>query len=487
MSERARRSGLEQEKAANKLEFTLSELDKGARVHLVGIGGAGMSAIATVLLEMGYRVEGSDLKESSYVRRLRGLGAVVGLGHRAENLGGARVVVKSSAVASENPELAAAERLGIPVLTRAQMLSAIMATKKGIAVAGTHGKTTTSSLVTQMLLACGADPSFLIGGELNEIGSNAHYGSGEYLVAEADESDGSLLCLCPSYAILTNVDLDHMDYFESLEHTASVFRDFLALLPDDGFAVACGDDSLTREVGSSYAARGGRTFYYGGRQENDYRFESEQSRAEGCRYAAYFRGEHLGDVTTRVAGVHNVYNSLAALAVGHQLGMPVEDAISGINSFQGVRRRFEFVGAHDGIRVVDDYAHHPTEVRAVLEMACSVAAARVVVVFQPHRYTRTRMLAGSFGESFQGADLVIVTDVYGAGEEPEPGVTGRLVADSIQEKDPERRLVYIPSRAELARSVVPLLREGDTVITMGAGDVTQCAREILEILAEKDS
>ncbi len=441
-----------------------------------------MSAIATVLLEMGYRVEGSDIKESPNVRRLRQLGAAVGLGHRADNLGDARVVVYSSAVAADNPELLAANRAGITVMARAEMLSAIMATRSGIAVAGTHGKTTTSSLVAQALLACGADPAFLIGGELNEIGSNAHYGAGAYLVAEADESDGSLLCLRPGCAVLTNVELDHPDFFESVEHAAKVFSEFLALLPPGGFAVVCGDDPGSREVGEAHAARGGRTVFYGSGEGNDYRFFSEECSAGGCRYTAACLGVELGEVRILVPGRHNVYNSLAALAVCRELGFPTDRLIQGIAAFRGVRRRFELVGSRDGIKVFDDYAHHPTEVRAVLELAASTQPGRVVAVFQPHRYSRTARLAGDFGESFGLADLVVVTDVYGAGEEPEPGVSGKLVADSILDREPDKELVYIPSRAELASNVAPLLREGDTVITMGAGDITLCAREILDIL-----
>lgn len=463
-------------------DFELTQLKKGDTVHLVGIGGAGMSAIATVLLQIGYQVEGSDLKESPNVRRLRQEGAVVGLGHRADNLGEARVVIRSSAVSPDNIELIEAELLGIPVITRAQMLSAIMATRQGIAIAGTHGKTTTSSIMTQMLIGCGADPAFLIGGELNEIGSNAHYGTGEYLVAEADESDGSLLCLRPVHAVLTNVELDHPDFFESMEHTERVFREFLDLLPPGGFAVACGDDQGARDVGLGFRADGGNVLFYGRGAHNEYRFVEEATSVDGCRYTALFKENTLGKVNLLVPGVHNIYNSLAALATGHQLGKSIERAIEGIGRFKGVRRRFEHMGTRSGVNVIDDYAHHPTEVKAVVDLAASIADSRVVVVFQPHRYTRTGKLASDFGRSFGGADLVIVTDVYSAGEEPEPGVTGRLVADSILEHEPGKRLFYVPSRAELAGSVLPLLREGDTVITMGAGDITQCAGELLELL-----
>lgn len=466
-------------------ELSLASLDSERPVHLVGIGGAGMSAIATVLLQMGYTVEGSDIKESPNVRRLRRLGAVVGIGHRADNLGTASVVVRSSAISDGNAELAEARRKHIPVVTRADMLAAIMTTRKGIAIAGTHGKTTTSSLVTQMLLGCGADPSFLIGGELNEMGGNAHYGYGEYLVAEADESDGSLLVLRPEAAVLTNIDLDHIDYFKDLEHTAEVFLEFLRLVPAEGFVVACGDDPLARRTGIEFRDSGGRLFLYGNGEDNDYRFDDASTGADGARFTALHAGERLGEVHLRVQGMHNVYNSLAALAVGHLLGFPVEEAIDGLGRFQGVRRRFEAIGTCRGVEVIDDYAHHPTEARAVMELARTVAGSRLVVVFQPHRYSRTRMLAGDFGECFDGADIVVVADVYGAGEEPEPGVTGRLIADSIRERGSDKTVVYEPKRAELARSVVALLEEGDTVITMGAGDVTQCAREVLELLAEE--
>lgn len=467
-------------------EFTLQSIEEGARVHLVGIGGAGMSAIATVLLEMGYSVEGSDIKESPNVRRLRETGAVVGIGHRPENLSDARVVIKSAAIRDDNPELVEAERTGIPVITRARMLSAIMSTRNGIAVAGTHGKTTTSSLITQMMLSCGTNPSFLIGGELNEIGGNAHYGKGEYLVAEADESDGSLLFLRPEVAVLTNIDGDHLDYFESMENTAQVFLRFLRLLPASGFAVICGDDGLAREVGLEYRGKGGRVFFYGRSPKSDYRFSGEEINLEVSRYTAWYKDSRLGEVEVRVPGLYNVYNSLAALAVGHGIGLPADRAIEGIGSFQGVRRRFESIGSSRGIRIVDDYAHHPTEIAAVLELSRSTAPGRVVVVFQPHRYTRTRLLSGQFGSSFGGADLVVVTDVYGAGEEPEPGVTGKLVADGIMESYPDKNVVYVPNRAGLAREVVSLLEEGDTVITVGAGDITQCAPEILELLDEAD-
>jgi len=444
-----------------------------------------MSAIATVLLQMGYRVEGSDLKESSYVRRLRDLGASVGIGHRAENVGGCSVVVRSSAIRADNPELVEAQRRGLPVISRAQMLAAIMETRRGIAVAGTHGKTTTSSLVTCMLAGCGADPSYLIGGELNETGSNAHYGAGEFIVAEADESDGSLLYLRPEVVVLTNVDWDHLDYFDSPEHTAEVFRKFLEVIPMDGFAAICGDDLRAREVGNDYRRSGGRVLFYGRGPDNDYTFEVTGRTASDVTFKVTGPAGDIALMRTTLPGLHNAYNALGAVTVGCELGLPVAGIAAGIESCPGVRRRFEEVGESGGIRVIDDYAHHPTEVKAVMEIASNLEAGRVVAVFQPHRYTRTRLLADQFGESFGGAGLVVVADVYGAGEDPEPGVTGKLIADSILEHDSQAAVTYIESRADLARGVVALIEPGDVVITMGAGDVTQCGREILDLLGSE--
>lgn len=462
----------------------LKSLGKERAIYLVGIGGAGMSAIATVLLQMGYIVEGSDIKESPNVRRLRKMGVDVGIGHRAANVGSASVVVRSSAISQDNPELLEAERTGIPVIDRAKMLAAIMETRKGIAIAGTHGKTTTSSLVTQMLLGCGADPSFLIGGELNETGGNAHYGGGEYLVAEADESDGSLINLRPEAVILTNVDGDHLDYFENAEQAASLFLEFLLLIPDNGFAVICGDDPRARRAGLQFEKAGGRLHLYGGGQDNQYRFRDQSIRGDGSTYTALCGGDELGQVDIRIPGTHNIYNSLAAIAMGHQLGMSVEKVLNGIGEFKGVRRRFETIGIRAGIKVIDDYAHHPTEITAVLDLAGSIAPSRVVAVFQPHRYSRTEILASEFGQCFSDADIIIVTDVYGAGEEPIPGVTGKLIVESILQNDSMKPVIYVPNRADLAREVVGKLKQDDYVLTIGAGDITQCAGEILELLGE---
>jgi UDP-N-acetylmuramate--alanine ligase len=463
-------------------KLDLRDLPEGSTIHFVGIGGAGMSAIALVLLRMGYKVEGSDLKESSYVRRLRGMGAAVGLGHRAENLLDCEVVVRSSAIREDNPELLEAERRGITIVSRAQMLAAIMATRRGIAVAGTHGKTTTTALVACVLESGGLDPSYLVGGELRESGANAHYGAGEYIVAEADESDGSLLYLRPEVIVLTNIDWDHLDYFDSLEHTFRVFSRFLEVLPPDGTAVVCADDERARAAGENYRRRHGDVVFYGTGADVDYAFEVIGGDASGTDFLVRHGAGEVMRARTVLPGLHNVYNAVAAFAVGHRLSIPVSSIVKGIERCEGVRRRFEIVGEVDSIQVVDDYAHHPTEIEAVMDIAGRAGASRTVAVFQPHRYTRTKMLAGDFGKAFDGSELVIVADVYGAGEDPEPGVTGQLIADSILEHDPGRDVVYVEARAELARETVARLLPGDLVITIGAGDVTRCAREIIDLL-----
>ncbi len=461
---------------------TITELDMDRPVHLVGIGGAGMSAIANVLLDMGIKVTGSDIKESANVKRLRDRGAVIGIGHRPSNISSPSLVVRSSAVGEDNPEIVEAIKRGIPVITRAEMLAAIMRTKESIAVAGTHGKTTTTSLVAKILLDCGEDPAYLIGGELNETGGNARFGNGRFLVAEADESDGSLLLLEPMIAILTNVDADHLDYFKDVSHVAAIFKEFLRRLPHKGFAVVFGDDPLSRAVGEHLSKDGKEVIFYGARENNEFRFSDFVWVDGHCVFEIYEEERPLGKVRLSVPGFHNACNALGAFAVCRRLGLPVSKILKAIEDFSGVRRRFEFIGESKGIRVLDDYAHHPTEVKAVLSMAKEIFPDRLVVVFQPHRYSRTLALADDFGRCFEDADFIVVTDIYGADESPEPGVTGELIVESIKKENPKKQVVYYSERATLASNVCSHLRKGDTVITMGAGDITQCSREILENL-----
>lgn len=458
-------------------------MENSGRVHFVGIGGAGMSAIAAVLLAWGVEVSGSDLKESRNTERLRELGARVYIGHHPRNVEGAGIVVVSSAVPERNRELQEARRRGIPVLPRAAMLARVMERGKGIAVAGTHGKTTTTSMVAVILDQAGLDPTYVIGGELNDVGSNARAGRGEYVVAEADESDGSFLLLKPWAAVVTNVEEDHLDYYRSPDSIRDHFRRFVRLLPPDGILAAGGDDPRARALVVEGPAR---SFTFGRGEDCDYRFSDLRVFPGGSSFGVTFRGRPLGEARLNVPGIHNAYNALGALALVHAMGVDFGVAMEALSSFQGVRRRFQVVDEVAGIRIVDDYAHHPSEVRSTLEAASLELGERVVCLFQPHRYTRTHALWKDFGKAFDRADLLVLTDVYAAGEDPIPGVDGKLILNAVLEEEPRKQVLYVPRRAILGEAAARFLRPGDLVITMGAGDISLCAREIAEILRERE-
>ncbi|MDI6874245.1 UDP-N-acetylmuramate--L-alanine ligase [Candidatus Solincola sp.] len=458
-------------------------MDFKGRVHFVGIGGAGMSAIAAVLLARGVEVSGSDLKESRNTERLREMGARVFIGHDPRNVEGAGVVVVSSAVPERNRELQEARRRGIPVLPRAAMLARIMEEGKGIAVAGTHGKTTTTSMVAMILSRAGLDPTYVVGGELNDVGSNAHAGSGEFVVAEADESDGSFLLLKPWAAVVTNVEEDHLDYYREPGRIREHFEHFVGLVPLDGILVVGGDDPGARSLKKRGPAR---TYTFGEGEDCDYRFSNLRVFRGGSSFSVSFRGRRLGELRLRIPGRHNAYNALAALALTHAMGVDFRTAAEALSSFQGVRRRFQVVDEIAGIRIVDDYAHHPSEVRSTLEAASLEERERIVCLFQPHRYSRTSALWRDFGTAFKRAHLLVLTDVYAAGEDPMPGVDGKLILNAVLEEEPSKQVVYVPRRAALGEATVRFLRPGDLVITMGAGDISLCAREISSLLRERD-
>lgn len=452
-----------------------------AYAHFIGIGGAGMSALARVLAERGIAVTGSDLKESRYSRSLADLGVPVAIGHAAEYLGDPDVVVVSSAIPESNPELVEARRRGLPVWSRARMLAHLGKGLRTLAVAGTHGKTTTSSMLATLLVALGHDPTFLIGGELNEMGSNARSGSGEFYVVEADESDGSFVQLDPYVAIITNIEADHLDHYGSLDEVVAAFGDFIAKTAEDGTVVVCGDDPrLTRVARQRSRAR---VVTYGSGDDADVRFLSPVQRGIGWVFEVAFPDGVVAECQTSVPGLHNVSNAAGVLACVWALGLDVEAAARALAGFSGVRRRFERVGEVDGIVVVDDYAHHPTEVQATLRAARqSSGARRILAVFQPHRYTRTAALAREFGEAFSDADHVVLMDVYAAGEAPIPGVSGKSVLDAMLEYDPRAQAAYLPHRGEITPYVVRRARPGDLVMTLGAGDVTLLARDIVRVL-----
>jgi UDP-N-acetylmuramate--alanine ligase len=452
-------------------------------VHLVGIGGAGMSGIARLLLARGGAVSGSDARESRVLAALRASGARVVVGHAAENVEGSETVVVSTAIRETNPELVAAREQGLRVLRRAEALAALMVGSRGVAVAGTHGKTTTTSMLTVALQHAGLDPSFAIGGDLNEAGSNAHSGLGDVFVAEADESDGSFLLLSPFGAIVTNVEPEHLDHYGSGEAVDAAFADFVTTIDPSGFLVVCLDDPGSARLIDLGRDAGLRVVTYGESEGADVRVASVGGAGRVTTWDAIVRGRRLGMVTLAVPGRHNALNSAAVLAAGLELGVSPHAMREGLGAYSGVRRRFDFRGSAAGVRIVDDYAHHPTEVEATLRAARAAAeGGRVIVAFQPHRYSRTAVFATELGTALGLADEVVVMEVYAAGEDPLPGVTGASVASAVPL--PPDRVSYEPSWSRVAGHLAGLAHPGDLVLTMGAGDVTLLGPEVLRELSE---
>ena len=455
--------------------------DELGRVHFVGIGGAGMSGIARILLSRGATVSGCDAKESRALSALAAVGATVHVGHDPAHVEDIDTLVVSTAIRAEHPELAAARDAGLRVLPRAAALASVMADRRGVAVAGTHGKTTTTSLVTIALQHCGADPSFAIGGELNESGANAHDGSGEVFVAEADESDGSFLLLTPHAAIVTNVEADHLDNFGTDAAYKDAFVRFLDRIEPGGFLVACADDPGARELAELARQREIDVRTYGVGQTADLRVVGEQAEGLGSRFDVVQGGQMLGSVEIGIPGHHNVLNACAALLTGLGLGYSFTDLRDGLARFSGTRRRFEAKGTAGGVRVFDSYAHHPTEIAADLRAARGVVGdGRIIACFQPHLYSRTRLFAREFGEALSLADRVVVMEVYAAREDPEPGVTGRLVSDAIAL--PDEHVTFEPSWSAVPGLVAAQAEPGDLVLTIGAGDVTMIGPEVLDLL-----
>ncbi|MCI2051430.1 MAG: UDP-N-acetylmuramate--L-alanine ligase [Atopobiaceae bacterium] len=455
--------------------------------HFIGIGGAGMSGIALVLHERGCKVTGSDLKASRYVRELENAGVKVYVGHEASTIDEVApdVVVISTAIPETNPELVRARELGIPVWPRARMLSALSDGACTVAVAGTHGKTTTSSMIATMLDRMGKDPSFLIGGIVEGYDTNGRNGNGGYFVCEADESDGSFLYLNPNIAVITNIEEDHLDHYGTLENIEKTFCKFMSLVGDSGTIVIMGDNPHYVELAKS---TGRSVVTYGFKPENDYVCEPEDThhQLESHFTVKTPKGTIEKIVIHANPGKHNMLNATASLAVADVLGFDLDDAAKALSSFQGARRRFTHVGDRDGIIVIDDYGHHPTEIAATLSAAADLEFKRIIVVFQPHRYSRTQALAPLFGTAFDKADVLLVMDVFSAGEMPIPGISGKTVANEVREHGHVGDVEYLPNRKELIERLVEIARPGDMVITQGAGDVTGMGPAFLKALAERD-
>jgi UDP-N-acetylmuramate--alanine ligase len=450
----------------------------GKRIHFIGIGGAGMSGLARIALSHGITVSGSDAKDSSVVIALSALGATVSTSHLASNVDGSDLVVYSNAISESNAERMRAKELKLPILTRAAALAVLMSDSKSIAVAGTHGKTTTSSMLAVALQACAADPSFAIGGTITASGSNAHRGTGEIFVAEADESDGSFIEYHPYAAIVTNVEHDHVDFFATPESVAQAFTDFAATIKKEGFLTYCADDpgalALSQRVESIELVS------YGLHESADLHIDQIELLTMGSRARAIWKGRSVGHIELQVPGQHNLLNAAGALATGLKLGFPAADLLTGLATFRGTGRRFEINGVVHGVRVIDDYGHHPTEINVTLEAARRYAdEGRLIVIFQPHRYSRTKAFAAQFASELSVADRAIVLEVYAASEKPIEGVSSKLITSMMSKGE------YIPNFVEVTDSVVADAQPGDVIVTLGAGDVSSLAPIIVEGLARR--
>ena len=450
--------------------------------HFIGVGGIGMSGLAELLVRQGYTVSGSDLAANALTEKLQHLGARIFQGHAPDQVDGAQVVVISSAIGLDNPELRAAMAKNVPILSRAQMLAALMAEKKQIAIAGTHGKTTTTTMVAAVLQQGGLAPSIMVGGVVDNLGSNAFWDQGDYFVAEADESDGSFLVLSPHVAVVTNIERDHLDHYRDLQHIQEIFGKFVSQIQPDGCLVACVDDPQVRLLLPELA---GRVCTYGLQAGADYQARQIKVDGRGSAYTLVQHGQELGQVRLPLAGQHYVCNSLAAAAVGFALGLDFTAIKKGLAQTGKIKRRFEIKGEVQGITVIDDYGHHPTEVKVTLAaMAQAYKGRRLVVAFQPHRYSRTQALLPDFFPVFSEARLVFLTDIYGAGERVIPGLSGRELYLGVK-KTGHAGVYYVAGRTDLTKELWKKVRPGDVVVTMGAGDIWRTGEELLRLLASR--
>jgi UDP-N-acetylmuramate--alanine ligase len=450
----------------------------GQKIHFIGIGGSGMSGLARIALTDGIQVSGSDAKDSSVLTALRALGATVYSNHAQENVADADVVIYSTAISASNPEMVYAVQRSIPILTRAQALALLMRGSKSIAVAGTHGKTTTSSMMTVALQGCGVDPSFAIGGTLMASGSNAHRGTGDFFVAEADESDGSFIEYKPLAAIVTNIEHDHVDFFETADQVTAVFEKFASTISPEGFLIYCGDDAGSAKLGLQEASY--TRISYGVLESADLRVDHISLLPMGSTSRILWKGRAVGTLELQVPGHHNVLNAAACLAMGLALGLPAHQLLEGLHSFRGAGRRFELKATEHGIRIIDDYGHHPTEIKVTLDAARRYAGdGRLLVVFQPHRYSRTQAFLDDFATTLDLADDVTLLEIYAASEKPIPGISSELIAEKMKHGH------FIPNFVSASERVIEMAKPGDVIITLGAGDVNSLAPIIAEGLQKR--
>lgn len=448
------------------------------KVHFIGIGGIGMSGIAEILLSQGYIVTGSDISESEITRRLASLGAKVHYGHKESNLDNADVVVVSSAIDEKNPEIQAARKNKTPIIQRAEMLAELMKMKTGIAIAGTHGKTTTTSIIATIVQSSGLDPTIIIGGRVDALGGNAKLGKGDFLVAEADESDKSFLHLPPTLAVVTNIDNDHLNNYGTIQNIKEAFVDFVNRIPFYGMAALCLDDENIKSI----LPRLKKPFItYGFSPQADLQAREMQFANFGSTFEVWLGEKRLGQAQCNIPGKHNVLNSLAAIAVGMEIGLSFEQVRDGLGQFRGVRRRFELKGEKSGIKVFDDYGHHPTEVRATLAAARKAWHGRIVTLFQPHRYSRTQDCYDDFVKAFDDADVLFLADIYPAGEAPIPGVSAEKLAEDIRQHG-HKSVEFLGDAKSAAEKIAPKLQSGDLFLTLGAGNVYAAGEQLLKIL-----
>jgi UDP-N-acetylmuramate--alanine ligase len=447
-------------------------------IHFVGIGGIGMSGIAEVLLNLGYKVSGSDLSLTETTERLQQLGATVYQGHSETHLADVDVVVISSAVRSHNPEVTAARSRAIPVIPRAEMLAELMRLKYGIAVAGAHGKTTTTSLIATVLDKGGINPTIVIGGKLNTVNTNAILGTGEFMVVEADESDGSFLKLSPTIAVITNIDPEHLDYYKNINEIKRAFIQFANKVPFYGLTILCLDNEHVQDIIPSLEKR---YLTYGLTPQADLQAREIAVKGLAMIFKAFYHHRELGTVELKMPGIHNVYNALAAIATGVELNLDFLVIKKALETFEGVQRRFQIKGEHHQITVIDDYGHHPTEIKATLSAAKSIWPQRLIVAFQPHRYSRTRDLYKEFLSAFNHADILLITDIYPAGEDPLPGVHAETLLQGIKQHG-HKHVYYHPQKDKLVDHLLELVKPGDVVITLGAGDIWKAGTQLLNKL-----